>query len=96
MNARDLLKRAKDAIRMPYAWPGGYPISLVMGDGACLCPECGKKNWRSIYEETRQPGRGTGWKIAAVDVLWEGGNHCDQCGTCLDAYPAEEDADPDE
>ena len=25
-------------------------------------------------------------------ILWEGGNHCDHCGRCVDAYPDEETA----
>lgn len=31
-----------------------------------------------------------GWGVVAVDVLWEGGNYCDNCSTVLDAYPSEE------
>ena len=23
-----------------YAWPGGYPLALVMDDGGLLCPAC--------------------------------------------------------
>lgn len=86
-----MLCKVKDAIRMPHAWPGGYPLSLITSDGACLCPECGRKDWRLICEATIKPAwSGTGWGIVAVEILWEGGNHCDQCGECLDAYPAKD------
>ena len=38
----------KQAIRDKYAWPGGYPLFLVTSDGAALCIDCGKKEYRNI------------------------------------------------
>ena len=32
-----ILDQVKDAIRNPFAWPGGYPVYTVMSDGALLC-----------------------------------------------------------
>jgi ferredoxin len=34
----------------------------------------------------------SGWCAISVDIIWEGGNHCNHCGTCVDACPAEKGA----
>jgi hypothetical protein len=84
-----ILRQVKDAIRTGYAWPGGYPLSVICNDGEALCTDCARKEWRNIAHDTVKGWR-TGWDVAGVQVLWEGGNHCDQCSACLDAYPQEE------
>ena len=85
--ALSLTKRAKDAIRMPYAWPGGYPLSIFTIDGGVLCPACAKRNWQALCEGTLKPAwRGCGWCIATVDVVWEGDCVCDECGEDVTAY----------
>jgi len=83
-----IMRDVKDAIRQPYAWPGGYPKSVLMADGGILCADCVKEYYRSVASDTVK-GFDTGWKAIGVDVLWEGGNHCDHCNECVDAYPAE-------
>jgi hypothetical protein len=80
-----IMREVKQAIRQPYAWPGGYPISIICNDGGILCPACARDNFRGIAHDTVKGWR-TGWDIAAVDVLWEGGNYCNQCSNCVDAY----------
>jgi hypothetical protein len=87
-NPTAILTETKNAIRNPYAWPGGYPLSIVCNDGALLCPTCAKDNWRSICHDTLKKWK-TGWDVAGVQIMWEGGNFCDQCHTCLDAYQEE-------
>lgn len=82
----------KNAIRQGYAWPGGYTLSAITFDGAALCMNCCKKNWRFVCHETLIRGwEKCGWGVQSVDVLWEGGNYCDQCNANLDAYPSEEE-----
>lgn len=81
-----ITKQVKDAIRNPHAWPGGYPLTVICRDGGAICPECAKSNWSSIAHDTIK-GWETGWDVAGVQILWEGENTCDQCGTNLDAYP---------
>ena len=81
----------KQAIRQGYAWPGGYPLSAITFDGSALCMDCCRKNWRNICHEMLIRGwQSCGWGIRSVEVLWEGGNYCDQCSCNLDAYPSEE------
>lgn len=90
-SGRRNLSALKEAVRWKYAWPGGYPLSAITTDGAALCMECVRKNWRNVAQETLHPSWSCGWGVAAVDILWEGGNCCDNCGECLDAYPSEEE-----
>jgi hypothetical protein len=83
-----IARQVKQAIRHPYAWPGGYPLSIIMRDGAAICPACAKQEWRQIAHDTIRAGwEQTGWSAVGVDILWEGGNTCDHCGANLDAYP---------
>lgn len=87
-----ITRQVKEAIRTGYAWPGGYPLSLIMNDGGALCMDCARTEWRGIAHDTLKGWR-TGWDAAGVQVLWEGGNRCDHCYACLDAYPEEEAAE---
>lgn len=85
----EITRQAKQAIREVYAWPGGYPLALICNDGAALCPQCARENWRSITHDTLKGWR-TGWDLARVGILWDGYNPCDQCGADLTAYPTED------
>ena len=82
-----IMRDVKDAIRQPFAWPGGYPKTAITDDGGLLCATCMKSNYPSIAHDTVK-GWNTGWRVAAVDIIWEGGNHCDHCNECVDAYPS--------
>lgn len=49
-----------------FAWPGGYPMGLLMSDGEVI----DSKSARSMYRYIR---RGTcGWAAEAVFIHWEG------------------------
>lgn len=88
---RRSLTHIEEGIRARYAWPGGYPLSIIFSDGFAICPDCARKNWREIVADSL-PIRGRGcWRAEAAEILWEGGNHCGECGECLDAYPQEEE-----
>ncbi len=43
-------RAAKFVARERHAWPGGYALGLVMGDGEMLCPECVRENWREVVQ----------------------------------------------
>lgn len=68
--ASDILKEVKQAIREPYAWPGGYPKYIVMADGEALSITAARENWREIRRATLQSDR-DGWQAAGVDINWE-------------------------
>ena len=77
------LKAAKDFIRNPYAWPGGYPKVLVTADGGCLCDACAKAEWRNLCAESFQ-NTNCGFRVAGVDVNWENpALSCDHCGKAI-------------
>lgn len=90
------IKQLKAAIRHPYAWPGGYEISAIMSDGGVLCMKCCKDNFSNIVDSTKRDIR-DGWKIEAIDCVWEGDCNCEQCGKSVVVYPSdEEDSTEDE
>lgn len=81
------LQKVKQALRNPYAWPGGYPIQMWAYDG-CICHKCIRANFRAVVADTKS-GFG-GWDIRGVDVLWEGPEWCAQCGDEIEtAYGSE-------
>lgn len=40
MKNKLIIEQVKELIRVPYAFPGGYPKFLVMNDSECLCHNC--------------------------------------------------------
>lgn len=91
MDTNTLLRSVRSAARNKYAWPGGYPIFILMEDGGTLCPDCAKNNYRQISQATRMGGY-YGWSAAGVDVNCEDKDmvccHCNEPIQC--AYPKEE------
>jgi len=84
--------RVKEAIRTKYAWPGGYPLYLITADGAALCVDCGKTEFKQIaWDWTRK--QSTGWCAIAVEVNWEDTSlYCDHCSQQIEsAYGDDEE-----
>lgn len=72
------LRDIKEAIRQPYAWPGGYPQYFVCADGEPLSIKDARENWREIAHThilTAKHGpKGYSdpqWTIVACEVNWE-------------------------
>lgn len=88
------VEQVKSFIRQPYAWPGGYPLILVMNDGECLCADCARSSFRAIVNSTKHRVR-DGWDAAGVEVFWEGPvMYCAHCNASIEsAYgdPQEEE-----
>jgi len=42
------LYAASYVMRNHHAWPGGYPLAIVMDDGGLLCPNCIKAEFEQI------------------------------------------------
>jgi hypothetical protein len=59
-------KNLKDAIRTKYALPGGYEIFGITSDGALLCCDCMRQEFRSIVWSIKH-NCNDGWKVVAVD-----------------------------
>ena len=82
----------KDAIRNPYAWPGGYQKALYLSDGERMCLTCAKQHFRSIVDSTKHNFR-DGWAVEGVGIYWEGPT--DYCCHCNAELPSEY-GDPEE
>lgn len=70
--------------RERYAWPGGYPLALVLTDGAVLCPACVAAEWAQISRAHRHHLR-DGWAPAGLSIE-EAPEHdvtCDHCGVTI-------------
>ncbi len=83
----EILRSVRHFAREKYAWPGGYPMILIMSDGEVLCADCARNEYRLISQATRANDRG-GWAAAAVDIHWEGPpEYCAHCNVgILSAY----------
>ena len=56
-----------------FAWPGGYPMFLLMVDGECIDAQSARENYRQIRECMRTPaGANRDWLPMVVDIHWEG------------------------
>lgn len=90
MTRVEILAAVKNAIREPYAWPGGYPRYIVMADGAALSVEAAKAEFPSICRSTLRGDR-DGWRAADVAINWEDGElTCDHTGNRIPSAYAED------
>jgi hypothetical protein len=81
------LRLADQLTASPYAWPGGYPLFAITGDGGCLCKCCTKTEREAIGTTTGSDG----WCVVAVDCNWENPDlFCDHCGDRIESAYAEE------
>lgn len=92
------VKQIKEAIRNPYAWPGGYTMRLYMTDGECLCRSCALANLPELYRAAIAGNPRDSWAIMAHDVHWEGpADHCVQCNGVLPSeYGDPNEEEPEE
>jgi hypothetical protein len=89
-----ILARVKQAIREPYAWPGGYPLYVVTHDGAALSVEAARAEWSQIVRSTLQHAR-DGWRVERTCINWEDpALYCDHTGIRIPSAYAEDDAEP--
>lgn len=66
----EILREVKAAIRQPYAWPGGYPLYVIMTDGEALSIKAAREEWELICHSTIG-GFCDGWSAAGVGINWE-------------------------
>lgn len=72
--------------RERFAWPGGYPLVLVLTDGAVLCADCCASEFGLISSAHRHDER-NGWAPAGLDIVEapEFDVVCDHCGETIAA-----------
>lgn len=71
-------------IRAKFAWPGGYELVFITHDGALLCGDCARREYRSIAWDRRMMAD-TGWQVTGVLLAEELENdeECDHCDRAL-------------
>lgn len=75
-----------------YAWPGGYPVSLLMSDGDTLCWACFKDEYGAIAEALADDDIHSGWKPSSADINWEDpALYCAHCGDRIESAYAEDE-----
>lgn len=69
----------------PFVWPGGYELAYLTADGACLCHECTRKEFRQIAEAIQTNDLRGGWAIGATVHAGEVDSEvvCDHCGRVI-------------
>ena len=78
-------QQVKQFIRQPYAWPGGYPMFLIMDDGGAICKDCARAEWPLICGSTRS-NTSDGWRAEGVGVNWEDADLiCDHCSNQIES-----------
>jgi hypothetical protein len=87
------IKEIRDFVRKKYAWPGGYPMFLIMADGGTICMACARKEWASIAHSTRYPQYlDKQWQCAGVEINWEDTSiYCDHCSQLIESAYGEEE-----
>ena len=88
----EILHQVKHAIRHKYAWPGGYPLFVLMHDGEALSCDAARENWRQICFATLH-GLRDGWQAIGAEINWEDAAlFCAHSGQRIESAYAEEEA----
>ena len=87
-----ILASVKQAIRAGgWAWPGGYPLYVVMSDGESLSIAAARSEWPRIARSTIARSR-DGWAAAGVQVNWEDSElYCAHTGERIESAYAEDE-----
>jgi hypothetical protein len=81
----EIIVSVKRAAKEKYAWPGGYPLFVVMHDCEALCCACAKRNLGQIAWATRSQ-LGDSWQAEGVEVNWEDGAlYCAHCSQLIES-----------
>jgi len=85
--------RESDGTITKYAWPGGYAVAYITGDGAMLCPDCVQNETDCIHFDENTPANNQdGWNVVGhMTADWhdiESGDWiCDHCNAVIDPEP---------
>jgi len=84
------IEQLKQFIREPYAWPGGYPKMAIMGDGAPLCKECAKAEYKRIVRDTMD-GFDRSFQVVGIDINFEDTEcYCCHCNNKIESAYGED------
>lgn len=85
------LDDVKRAIRDKYAWPGGYPLYLVMADGEVLSIDAARAEFRHIVRAHIDKCVDKQWVVVGVCINWENAHlYCSHTGERIECAYGEE------
>ena len=88
-----ILRDVKNAARNKYAWPGGYPLLLILSDGETLCVKCAKSEFRAIASATIARRR-SDWRCEGVEIHYEGPPaYCAHCNAATESAYGDPEAE---
>jgi hypothetical protein len=70
--------------REMFAWPGGYPLALVLSDGALLCSHCVTEEFSQVSYSARHKLH-DGWRPEGLTIL-EDSTSDETCAHCERAF----------
>ena len=84
------LSQVKATIRAgSVTWPGCYPLYFITSDGAALCFDCARKEFRQVAYDYLNNCR-TGWRIEGCQINYEENNlTCDHCSQQIESAHGE-------
>lgn len=66
-----------------HTWPGFYSLALLTSDGAALCFDCGRKEFRLIADSIAN-AHNDGWRVVGCQMEHgESEMICDYCGATI-------------
>lgn len=71
MRNQAVIDAVKHAAKNKVAWPGCYPLVVIMSDGEVLCCDCARSEFARIGRATRDNSF-CGWRADCVAIHWEG------------------------
>ena len=82
----------KNAIRSRYAWPGGYPLYIVMADGEALSIDAARENYKLICAAYIRGDKHNSWLAEGANINYEDENlHCAHTGEKIESAYVGED-----
>ena len=68
-----------------YTSLGSYPVYLYTSDGAALCFDCAREEYRQVSRAIREKAS-DGWRVVGCDVNYESTDlYCDQCNKSIES-----------
>ena len=97
LTTRENWQRIKQAIRDKYAWPGGYPLFIVMSDGEAMSIDAARKNYKLICAAYVAKDNRSGWYAIAPDINWEDTDlYCCDSGNRIESAYGEDEIEESE
>lgn len=74
-----------------YAWPGGYPLYMILQDGCAMCVDCARKEYKQVARARRYWNNDDSFGIVACDVNYENNDlYCDHCNKQIESAYGED------